>query len=221
MSEPALATTASDTPDDREVVARVLAGERALYTVLVGRYNQRLYRAARSILRADDDARDVVQQAWVLGFHRLAQWRGEAPFAAWITRIAVNEAVARVRQTSLRRELLARHVDGLDEPSAPRDPEADVARGQLAHALERTIDGLPPRYRCVFVLRDVQGLDTAETAASLGISEETVRVRLHRARDVLRRELSERLGAATIDAFRFDGERCARIASAVRVALGL
>lgn len=213
-----------DETSDLELVDRILAGEKALFAVLVRRHNQRLYRAVRSILRADPEAEDVVQQAYVTAFHKLAQFRGEASFATWLTRIAVNEAFGRLRTTARRGEL-SLVGDGPDDEATmakdDRTPESEVAARELGRVLERHIDALPPHYRSVFVLRDVEELDTAETAASLELSEEAVRVRLHRARRLLQESLTETLGAGAGQAYRFDGERCDRIVRGVLSRLGL
>ena len=201
-------------PDDR-IIARVLAGEKALYALLVRRYNQRLFRTVRAILRQDELAEDVVQQAYVVAYQNLAGFRGESSFATWLTRIAVNEALGRLRQ-GRRFPHMALIDDGDPSlPTTPRTPEDDAAGRELRRLLEEHIDALPDAYRVVFVMREVDELDTAETAACLGLTEEAVRVRLHRARQALQQSLAAVIGTSLGETFRFDGERCDRIVAAV------
>ena len=203
-------------PDD-ELVRRILAGERALFAVLMRRYNQRLYRAVRSILRRDDEAEDVVQHAYVAAYANLSQFRGEAKLATWLTRIAINEALGRVRKVQ-RSEIAL--VEGGSDAVEKSTPEDATYRREIAALLERHIDELPDSLRVVFVMRDVEELNTAETAASLDISEEAVRVRLHRARHLLQERLSQILDSAS-EAYRFDGARCDRIVLSVATRLEL
>jgi RNA polymerase sigma-70 factor (ECF subfamily) len=207
---------------DEEVVERVLAGDRALFEVLVRRHNGRLYRAARAILRRDDEAEDAVQDAYVGAFAELSRFRGDAPFGAWLLRIAVNAALARRRRG---RTLVAIDPvrDGLAEVETMDhgdDPERATGNRELRHALEAAVDALPAPLRTVFVLRDVEGLSTAEAAAALGLSAENVKVRLHRARAALRQRLDEALGRETRRLYSFDGERCDRIVAAVLARIG-
>ena len=188
---------------DRELVDRVLGGERVDFEILVRRHNQRLYRAARAITRNDADAEDVLQQTWLEIFRHLGQFRGEAAFTTWATRIAINAAIAHTRKQPVIAEV--RDTPG-DRHAGPDD---DVERVQLGKLLEACLHQLPQGNREVMVLRDVLELDTAETAACLGLTEEAVRVRLHRARSAVAAVLAERLD--TTGVYSFDGERCDRI----------
>jgi RNA polymerase sigma-70 factor (ECF subfamily) len=201
-------------PTDEELVGQVLSGAKDQYALLVRRHNQRLFRAARAILREDAEAEDVVQQAWVAAYHQLGAFRGEASLSTWLTRIAVNEALGRRRRAAR-----APHImlvdDGDQMPTVERTPEDDAAARELRGLLEAHIDALPEHYRTVLVLRDVEELDTAATAACLGITEEAVRVRLHRARQLVQQRLAETIGASVAEVFRFDGERCDRIVAGV------
>jgi RNA polymerase sigma-70 factor (ECF subfamily) len=218
----ALPAPAAPRVADDDLVRRILAGERTLYAVLITRYNQRLFRAARAILRRDDEAEDAVQQAWVAAFEKLAQFRHESSFATWLTRIAVNEALGRVRTRNRRGDLAL--VDVRDELSMATEepsPEEDVAAREMGKLLEDRIDALPDIYRVVFVMREVEEMGTAETATCLGLTEETVRVRLHRARHMLQESLTESLGTATSSVFYFAGDRCSRTAKIVLDRLGI
>src|SRR5579863_9077339 len=191
---------------DEEVVDRVRAGETALYEIIMRRYNQRLYRVARAILRDDSEAEDVMQDAYVRAYHHLDQFASRAPFSAWLTRIAVHEALARVRRRNRAQSVDEREDDGgfsmhLTEPSL--DPEQTASKAELGHLLEEAVLTLPEQ------------LSTAETAAALEISEESVKVRLHRGRGLLREWLLERVGTSAKEAFPFMGVRCDRVVNNV------
>jgi len=201
------AIPASSELDDRAAIARVLAGDRAAFEVLVRRHNQRLFRAARAITRSDADAEDVIQQAWLDVFRKLAQFRGDASFATWATRIAVHQAVA----TTRKRPLVAEVIDAPSEVA----PDAELSRAQIGALLESCLAGIPQGNREVMVLRDVLELDTAETAACLGLTEEAVRVRLHRARAAVAAAVTEQLADHAREIYTFDGARCDRITALV------
>ena len=200
-------STARVEVSDREVIRRVLGGDRTAFEILVRRYNQRLFRAARAIVRSDVDAEDVLQQAWLGVFRSLAQFRGDATFATWATRIAVNEALAAARK----RPIVAEVVEGTSDAA----PDAELARAQVGALLESCLANIPQGNREVMVLRDVLELDTAETAACLGLTEEAVRVRLHRARAAVAATLTEQLADHARDIYSFDGARCDRVTAYV------
>jgi RNA polymerase sigma-70 factor (ECF subfamily) len=209
---------------DQEVVRRVLAGEGALYELLMRRYNQRLYRVARSIVRDDGEAEDVMQQAYVNAYTHLAQFEDRARFSTWLTRIAVHEALARVR----RRRRLS-EIDSMTEGddgggvlrSNDPSPEQQALTGELRVALEASLDAIPEMYRTAFMLREVEGLSTSETADCLETSDDVVKTRLHRARALLRRELLARAGSGARAAFSFHAVRCDRVVAAVIAQLQL
>jgi len=199
-----------DELSDQELVERVRGGARDEFEILVRRHNQRLYRAARAIMKSDDEAEDIVQQAWLDVFRNLAQFRGDAAFTTWATRIAVNAAITLARK----RPVIAEVADGV----AADKPDEDVERAELGKLLEECLEQLPQGNREVMVLRDVLELDTAETAEMLGLTEEAVRVRLHRARAAVAAELTERMISKV---YSFAGERCARITRNVMAAIAL
>ena len=208
---------------DEEVVRRVGRGETALFEILMRRYNQRLFRVVRAILRDDAEAEDVLQQAYVNAYTHLHQFAGEARFATWLTRIATYEAFARLRRSGRAKE---RHMaDGEDAmdgfPTLEPDPERQAFAGELRHALEASLDALPEMYRTVFVLREAEGLSTAEVADCLEVSEDVVKTRLHRARALLREDLFARAGVSARSLFSFQGDRCDRIVAAVLSRLGV
>ena len=204
---------------DAEVVRRVRAGERALFEVLVRRHDRRVYRTVRAVLRDEDEVEDAMQQAWVQAYLHLGAFQGSAAFSTWLVRIAANEALQRLR----RRGPIA-PVPEVEEQEdvmgRGEDPEERAAAREALRLLERAVDALPPHHRLVFVLREVEGLSTAETAAALGIAEEAAKVRLHRARAALRRALEQTLGEAAVEAFPFHAPRCDRMVARVMEAIG-
>ena len=210
---------------DEDLVERIRQGETGLYEVVMRRYNQRLYRVARAILRDDAEAEDVMQQAYVAAYAHLDRFEGRARFSTWLTRIAVHEALVRARRR--RRQPLAFPSDGSGEDAAGRieargpSPEEEAHAANLRALLESAIDSLPRRYRSVFVLRQIEGLSTAETALALGIREDAVKTRLLRARALLREELLERAGIASAGAFGFGFARCDRMIARVLRAIAL
>ena len=209
---------------DEEVVSRILTGEIALFEVIMRRYNQRLYRVARAILRNDGDAEDVVQDAYVRAYEHLAQFAGKAAFSTWLTRIAVHEALARKRRNGRLEELEA--VQNKDDSSSilkssVPNPESQSAQTQTRQLLEEAIETLPSDYRTVVVLRDVEEMNVAETAAILEVSEALVKTRLHRAHAMLRKELFTRGQGRVADLYPFLGARCDRMVRAVLERIGL
>ncbi len=207
---------------DEEVVARVQAGELALYEILMRRHNQQLYRAVRSILRDESEVEDVVQEAYFSAYRHLGEFEGRARFSTWLVRIAVNGALDRRRRRARLVALDPVVEDRLAAEGSPSiggagrcDPERQSARRELAQLLERAIDDLPERFRVVYVLRDVEGMSTQETAESLEIEANTVKTRLHRARSILRDRLYRNIDSAALDAFPFGAERCDRLVASV------
>jgi RNA polymerase sigma-70 factor (ECF subfamily) len=210
--QPAIAPT---TLSDEEVVARVLAGDTALFEILMRRYNQRLFRVARGILADDGEAEDVMQESYVRAFRELAGFRGEARFATWLTRIACHEALARARK---RRRLVSLAPGGgepPDPPSAASGPDREMENRQLHTVLREAVEGLPDPLRAVFCLREIEGLSTEQAAAALDLTVENVRVRLHRAKRSLRQTLDERIGREVRRLYLFDGARCDRVVAGV------
>lgn len=199
---------------DAAAIEAVLAGDRAPFAVLVRRHNQTMFRACRAVLRNDQDAEDAVQSAWINVYRALSSFRADATFRTWATRIAVNEASTRLRSHRRFAEVPMEETT-MDESARP---DQTTFEHEVGRVLEREIDALPEGMRAVLVLRDVVELDTAETARCLGIEEENVRVRLHRARQAL----SQRLAGSEdlTGVWRFDGERCARVLARVMNRIG-
>ena len=203
---------------DEDVVRRILEGQTALFEVLMRRHNERLYRAARAILRDDREAEDVMQQAYVNAYAHLRQFDGRASLATWLTRIAVYEAIARAKRRGRYRSLDDENEQALESMMELRsliNPEQQAFAAEVRIILEAAVDGLQDGNREVFVLREIQGLSTAETAESLGVSDDVVKTRLSRAKRALRRDLLQRTGLAAPDVFRFHQTRCDRVVVAV------
>ena len=174
---------------DEEIVERVKGGEKALYEIIMRRYNQRLYRVARAILRDDAEAEDVMQDTYVRAFEHLGEFAGRAPFSAWLTRIAVHEALNRARQRKRNPQVDESQHEGellMDVVETSPDPEQSASRIELGQLLEEALLAIPEQYRTVVMLRDVEDLSTLETAAALDLTEDNVKIRLHRGRAMAR-----------------------------------
>jgi RNA polymerase sigma-70 factor (ECF subfamily) len=209
---------------DAEIVERVCAGDISAFESLMRRYNRPLYRTARSILKDDAEAQDALQEAYLLAFRNLKTYRGAARLLTWLTRIVVNEAIARSRKANRRAKIiqlgdLTELDNGTPEASMSQpdseQPEQLALRAEVRRLIEKKIDDLPEAYRIVFVMRELEELTIEETAACLEIPEATVRSRHFRAKGLLRESLSREIDFAFEDTFSFDGERCDRIVSGV------
>jgi RNA polymerase sigma-70 factor, ECF subfamily len=208
---------------DQEVVDRVRGGDTALYEIIMRRYNQRLYRVTYAILRDGAEAEDVIQDAYVRAYQHLDQFAGYAPFSTWLTRIAVHEALRRLqlRKRSQQFEDVEHDEESfmsVSETTVPEtslDPEQRASNAELGQLLEQAVLDLPEQYRTIIMLRDVEELSTAETAATLELTEQNVKVRLHRGRAMMRDRLFARVGASGKNAFPFMGLRCDRVVSGV------
>ena len=200
---------------DEEIVPRILAGETALFEVLMRRHNERVYRAARAILRDGREAEDVMQEAYVNAYTHLDQFDGRAQFSTWLTRIAVNEALARARKRGRYEPLDAGSLETFMPISSAPDPERQALGRELGALIESAVDKLGDGYREVFMLRQVEGCSTAETAQILGVSEDVVKTRFSRARQALQTDLLDRTGGAAATAFPFGRGHCDAMVAAV------
>lgn len=205
MNVPAEAASALS---DEHIVARVLSGEVPLFELLVRRHNQRLYRATKAILRDEGEAEEAMQEAYVRAFVKLDQFAGEAKFSTWLTKIAVHEALGRLRRRKRQEEI----PDTMKSHDNPERAAHDV---EVRAAIEDAVEKLSPIYRAVFVLREVEELSGPETAECLGITEETVKTRLHRARGFLRRRLERIIGGSLSRSFSYGERRCDAMTAAV------
>ena len=227
MAQHRVKETVPAAADDAELVRRALARDAGAFRAIMQKHNQRLYRIARGILRNNADAEDAVQDAYVSAFTHLASYRGESALATWLSRIAMNEALGRLRR---RRPTI--DVTVLEAPrseaeiiqfplSIPNDdPERTMAQRQILQLVEQATDNLPEAFRLVFVTRVIEGMSIEETSELLGIKPETVKTRLHRARQLVRDQLDKQIGPVLMDAFPFAGRRCERMTAAVMKRLG-
>ncbi|TIL58292.1 MAG: RNA polymerase sigma factor [Mesorhizobium sp.] len=207
---------------EMQLVGRALAREGGAFHTIIKMHNQRLYRIARSVVRNDSEAEDIVQEAYVRAFAQLGDFRGESSLATWLSRIVINEALGRLRKrrrtVAMPQNLQAEIIKFPLNPSD--DPERMMAQRQILELVERATDRLPDVYRTVFVARVIEGLSIDETAELLDVRPETVKTRLHRARALVRKALADQIGPVLLDAFPFAGRRCERLTAAVMQRLG-
>jgi RNA polymerase sigma-70 factor (ECF subfamily) len=231
MAQVSVESTGAALRSDLALAQRALAREADACHLLIRTYNQRLYRLARSILRNDAEAEEAVQEAYLRAFAHLDTFRGDSTLATWLSRIAINEALGRLRK---RRRIGAaevpesdRHGQGTEARIIPfplgsseADPERTMAQRQILNLVERATDDLPEVFRTVFVARVIEGLSVEETADLLGIKPETVKTRLFRARRLVRERIEKEVGPVLMDAFPFAGRRCDRLTRSVMLRLG-
>jgi len=211
---------------DAELVRRARNRDEAAIRAVMQSNNRRLYRLARGILRNDSEAEDVVQATYVRAFTHLESFRGDSSLATWLARIAMNEALGRLRRqrpgvewTSLPPGVLEAQV--IQFPlSAKSDPEKTMAQREIQQVVEHAIDDLPEAFRIVFITRVIEGMNVEETAEILGLKPGTVKTRLHRARAMLRDNIEKKIGPVVMEAFPFAGKRCERLTDAVLKRLG-
>ncbi|HEY7371437.1 MAG TPA: RNA polymerase sigma factor [Polyangia bacterium] len=215
------ARAADDT--DELLVARARARDAAAFELLMRRHNQRIYRVVRSVLRDSAEIEDVIQQAYVQAFLHLDQFGGDARWSTWVCRIAINEALARLRQRGRFVSIEALSEDAMADVSkgTTTDPERATAGREFGHLVEQAIDHLPDIYRSVLIMREVEGMSTSEAAAVLDVEPEVIKTRLHRARAALRAAIEDRVGEQMKDTYTFGNERCDRVVAAVLARLNL
>ncbi len=202
-------------PTDEEIIDRVRGGDIESFELVMRRYNQRIYRTVRAILREDDETSDAMQEAYVNAFMHLGDFNGRARFSTWLTRIAVHEALGRLRKRKRIEPLDDSDSEDLLMASPVNGPENSASDAELRALLEEAVDSLPEAFRTTFVLRSIEQLSVAETAEVLGIPEETVKSRHHRARERLQNALTNRVGAALPELFGFHRPRCDRVVANV------
>jgi RNA polymerase sigma-70 factor (ECF subfamily) len=205
---------------DDDLIKQIVGGRRELFEIVMRRHNQQLYRVARAIVRDESEVEDILQQAYLNAYANLKQFEARAQLSTWLTRIVINEASAR-RRRLFRTALPARSSAPDDAPleefllSDLPSPEHQAYAGELHRVLEAAVDELPQAYRLVFMLRDVEGMSTSETGIALALGDEAVKTRLHRARAMLRRSMTARIGAAAPGVFPFHAPRCDRVVASV------
>jgi RNA polymerase sigma-70 factor (ECF subfamily) len=208
--------------DDAELVRRALTRDDTAFRTIMERYNRRLYRIARGILRNDSEAEDVVQEAYVKAFTHLGGFRGDSSLATWLSRITMNEALGRLRRERPTVDLetfgaqrIEAQIIKFPQTVTSDDPERAMAQREILQLVERATDNLPEIFRIVFMTRVIEGMSTEDTANLLGLQPDTVKTRLHRARRLVRKELDRQIGPVLMDAFPFAGRRCERMTNAV------
>jgi len=207
-------------PSDDVIVERVIAGETHLFEVLMRRHNQRMYRALRGLLKDETEIEEIMQQTYVDAFANLGQLRGAASLSTWLVRIAMNEALVRLRQRNRFATERAGHGDlerAIDaaKTDAAESPEEHASRVELIRLLEAAVDHLPARYRLVFLLREIEGISTRETAFALDVCEDVVKTRLRRSKLLIRRALGFRIHQPRTQVFAFHAPRCNGVVKAV------
>jgi RNA polymerase sigma-70 factor (ECF subfamily) len=220
---PEFRTVAVETASDADLVRLVLRKDAAAARALMQRYNRRLYRVARGVVRDDSEAEDVLQEAYLRAFSGLADFRGESSLSTWLTRIVLNQALQRLRRrtdvpvSDIDQDAERRGAEVIPFPASQStiDPERAMAQQQLCQLVERAIDELPCEFRTVLMARVIEGMSVEETAAAFDLQPETVKTRLHRARRLLKQALAEHIGPHFGDLFPFAGQRCDRITNAV------
>ena len=213
--------------NDTEQVQRALARDAGAFRAIMQKHNRRLYRIARSILRNNADAEDAVQEAYLSAFTNLASYRGEGTLKSWLSRIVFNESLGRLRQrhssidlATLEQQQSEAQIIQFPQSTPNDDPERTMAQRQIIDLVEQATDNLPDAFRLVFVTRVIEGMSIEETSELLGIKPETVKTRLHRARQLVRDQLEKEIGPVLTDAFPFAGWRCERMTEAVMKRLG-
>jgi RNA polymerase sigma-70 factor (ECF subfamily) len=208
--------------EDAELVRRALTRDDVAFRIIMERHNRRLYRIARSILRNETEAEDVVQEAYVKAFTNLGGFRGDSSLATWLARITMNEALGRLRRERPTVDLetfgaqrTEAQIIKFPQTVTSDDPERTMAQREILQLVERATDNLPEIFRIVFMTRVIEGMSTEDTANLLGLQPDTVKTRLHRARRLVRDELDKQIGPVLMDAFPFAGRRCERMTNAV------
>ncbi|MGO8972233.1 MAG: RNA polymerase sigma factor [Beijerinckiaceae bacterium] len=227
MAKPRFKQAVPAASEDAELVRRVLAHDGGAFRAIMQKHNRRLYRIARGTLRNNADAEDAVQDAYVSAFTNLGSYRGESALATWLSRIVMNEALGRLRRKRTTVDIAAlesarSEAEIIQFPlSTPNDdPERTMAQRQILQLVEQATDNMPEAFRLVFVTRIIEGMSVEETSELLGIKPETVKTRLHRARQLVRDQLDKQIGPVLMDAFPFAGRRCERMTEAVMKRLG-
>jgi RNA polymerase sigma factor (sigma-70 family) len=221
MVDIAIGDSAVTREDEHAMARSIAAGDRQAFECLMRRYNRRLYRLARATLRDRTEAKDALQDAYIKAYRSIGRFRGDAALATWLSRLVLNECLARMRRSTRRQNVISIASPNTPIESPPMfanesdSPEKAVGRAQMRDLLERKVDELPENFRTVFVLRSVEELSVDETAGSLGIPEETVRSRHFRAKSMLRESLAQELNLAERDLFEFGGPHCDRVVANV------
>ncbi len=191
-------TVTEEIHPDVALVERARGGDEAAFEQLIRQYDRQIFRIARHFTQNKEDAEDIVQDTFLKAYQKLHQFQGNSKFYTWLVRIAVNESLKRLRKRRNSKTVSMDEDVQTEDGSVPRDfadwtpdPEQEYGQGELGEILRKTIAGLPPGFRSVFTLRDVENFSTEETAQALGLSVPAVKSRLLRARLQLRERLSK------------------------------
>lgn len=230
MSTPAQLSATGSGIDDGSLAARIVGNDQAAFEIMMRRYNGRLFRVARAILKDDAAAEDALQDAYLDAYRHMSGYRGGAGLGTWLTRIVINHALMRLRKERRHRVVVPfgewrpddAHAEDAVRDERAESPATATLRTEIRGLIERGIDRLPIAFRTVFVMREIEDMTVEETAVCLSIPPATVRTRLFRARALLREALARDIDAATADVFGFAGARCDRIVAGAlaRVAAG-
>jgi RNA polymerase sigma factor (sigma-70 family) len=210
---------------DAEVVARVLNGEKNLYELLMRRYNQKLYRVVRSYLKEEHDTEDAMQDTYLLAYQKLYQFRNDASFSTWLIRIGINIAQLMLRKSQYEHATTISDIEDYDcssntslaDESNYMNPENITIRNEMKQLLEKAIDSIPEKYRIIYILREVEGMSLREVIQCLNISESNVKIRLHRAKLMLKERLYKLSNGQEV--FEFGFKRCDALVEKVLKAL--
>lgn len=203
--------TASRQLDDAEIVKRVLAGEKTLFEILLRRYNQTLFRVIRGYLRDEDDVQDTMQNTYLKAFDKLHQFQGHAAFSTWLIRIGINEALVRLKDMKKQKTIYLKPDFAADEkinqiPDKQLNAERVIIRQETQRILEHAIDMLPEKYRVIYILKEVEGLSNSQVIETLDISDSNIKVRLHRAKSLLKDSLFKLSSGGEV--FEFGNRKC-------------
>jgi RNA polymerase sigma factor (sigma-70 family) len=201
-------------PDDQELIARILTGEKKLFELLIRKYNQRLYRIGMSILENEAEAEDAMQTAYINAYEHLSRFEQRSSFGTWLTRIMINQCHEQKRKA---RPVLT-NFEQTDNFINMKTPANELTNKELNSVLEQAIAQLPEKYRLVFVLREIEDMSVRETSATLNIEEPNVKVRLNRAKTMLREKLNTYMKDSV---YSFHLSRCDRIVNNVMQHLGI
>jgi len=191
---------------DNEIISRILQGEKNLYAVIIRRYNQRIYRVAMAIIGDDTEAEDAMQVAYINAWQNLEKFKFRSSFSTWLTRIMINECLLRIKKRKHFLEMKEEIIDQGRQNSNRQNAASAIITTELKKTLEQAIQNLPEKYRTVFILRELENMSVSETKECLSISEVNVKVRLNRAKSMLRNSLSDLYRSG--DIFEFHLSRC-------------
>lgn len=195
---------------DEEIVARILSGEKQLYESLIRKYNQRLYRIGRSIVNDDNEVEDIMQTAYLNAYVNLAGFENKSSFSTWLTKILINESLLHKKRKAKLEQIL---IEKQDVKYHSDTPLTGLMNNELKIVLEKSIAVLPEKYRLVFVMREVEEMSTSETMETLNLTESNVKVRLNRAKEMLRDSISSQYRFSGV--YDFHLTRCDKMANYV------